>query len=156
MLRIHPAVRAWEYKFRRQIAGTGLDVLQSIARKSPMSRLVPMALSQAAFRVHDCYCGPESNENLGHLPVASGEVGTAHSTMYERIEVTCECGHQPTRLREVGLTVDRQLVIYWRCSHCRRQVYRVKPLAECLRECPVPAPASEAGINSAIPQAKAS
>jgi len=56
--------------------------------------------------------------------------------MYERIEVACECGRQPTRLREVGLTADRQLVIYWRCSYCRRQVYRIKPLAECWRECP--------------------
>src|SRR5579872_2666647 len=58
------------------------------------------------------------------------------STMYERIELSCDCGWQPTRLREVGLTVDRQLVIYWRCSNCRRQVYRIKPLAECWRECP--------------------
>ena len=58
--------------------------------------------------------------------------------MYETIELSCECGRRPTRLREVGLTVDRQLVIYWRCSQCRRQVYRVKPLAECWRECPVP------------------
>lgn len=75
-------------------------------------------------------------EKVGDLSMAYGEAGTAHATMYERIEVSCECGRQPTRLREVGLTVDRQLVIYWRCSHCRRQVYRVKPLAECWRECP--------------------
>ena len=76
--------------------------------------------------------------------------------MYERIELTCECGHQPARLREVGLTVDRQLVIYWRCSHCRRQVYQVKPLAECWRECPVPVPVSEAGVDSSTPPVKAS
>lgn len=56
--------------------------------------------------------------------------------MYERIQLSCECGSQPSRLREVGLSADRQLVIYWRCSNCRRHMYIVKPLAECVRECP--------------------
>ena len=70
--------------------------------------------------------------------------------MYERIEVSCECGRQPARLREVGLTVDRQLVIYWRCSGCRRQVYRVKPLAECWRECPAPIPSAAPQIGDSV------
>ena len=69
--------------------------------------------------------------------------------MYERIELSCECGWHPTRLREVGLTVDRQLVIYWRCSHCRRQVYRVKPLADCWRECPATLPDGETAVEGA-------
>ena len=56
--------------------------------------------------------------------------------MYEQIPLSCACGRQPTRLREVGLTADRQLVIYWRCSDCRRHMYIVKPLSECMRECP--------------------
>lgn len=55
--------------------------------------------------------------------------------MYRQIPLACECGRQPTRLREVGLTDDRQLVIYWRCSQCRRHMYIVKPLFDCLRDC---------------------
>ena len=73
---------------------------------------------------------------LGVFPVASGKGGTAHRDfMYEQIPLLCECGRQPGRLREIGLTADRQLVIYWRCSHCRRHVYIVKDLAECWRDC---------------------
>ena len=71
--------------------------------------------------------------------------------MYQRIELSCECGRQPARVREVGLTADRQLVIYWRCSQCRKHVYIVKSLADYWRECPgtvtpqqVAAPAFEA------------
>ena len=56
--------------------------------------------------------------------------------MYQRITLSCECGRQPGRLREVGLTPDRQLVIHWRCSQCRRHVYIVKSLADYWRECP--------------------
>jgi len=63
--------------------------------------------------------------------------------MYQRIDVACECGHQPTRVREVGLTADRQLVIYWRCSHCRRHMYIVKALADYWRECPSHIPQNE-------------
>ena len=59
--------------------------------------------------------------------------------MYQRIELACECGRQPARIREVGLTVDRQLVIYWRCSQCRKHVYVVKSLADYWRECPTAA-----------------
>jgi len=62
--------------------------------------------------------------------------------MYERIQLSCECGSQPSRLREIGLSADRQLVIYWRCSNCRRHMYIVKPLADCVRECPAEESAS--------------
>lgn len=69
--------------------------------------------------------------------------------MYQQIPLLCECGQEPTRLREVGLTADRQLVIYWRCSHCRRHVYIVKPLADCWRDCPMPdSVPSEANLGS--------
>jgi len=34
------------------------------------------------------------------------------------------------------LTPDRQLVIYWRCSQCRKHIYIVKSLADYWRECP--------------------
>ncbi len=56
--------------------------------------------------------------------------------MYIRIPFACECGKSPSRLREVGLTSDHQLVVYWRCSQCRKHVYIVKPLADYWRECP--------------------
>ena len=32
--------------------------------------------------------------------------------------------------------MDRQLVIYWRCSQCRKHVYVIKSLADYWRECP--------------------
>ena len=70
--------------------------------------------------------------------------------MYERISLSCDCGWEPSRLREVGLTADRQLVIYWRCSHCRRHVYIVKPLTDCLRDC---SSLEGAVVNSAAPLA---
>ena len=93
---------------------------------------------------------PKDQYENGALPVASGKIGAAHTSMYERIELTCECGWQPTRLREVGLTVDRQLVIYWRCSNCRRQMYRVKPLAECWQECPAAVPDAESEAHDSV------
>lgn len=62
--------------------------------------------------------------------------GPPIAAMYQQIPLSCECGQQPARLREVGLTADRQLVIYWRCSACRRHMYIVKPLAECWSDCP--------------------
>jgi hypothetical protein len=58
--------------------------------------------------------------------------------MYQRIALSCHCGRRPTRLREIGLTSDRQLVIYWQCSQCRKHVYVVRPLADYWRECPSP------------------
>jgi len=75
--------------------------------------------------------------------------------MYERIDVSCDCGWHPTRLREVGLTVDRQLVIYWRCSHCRRQVYRIKPLAECWHECPTLSGRDQPAADDSVGASKA-
>src|SRR5947209_6166935 len=89
-----------------------------------------------AVPAHHCYCGPEPILKAGDLPVASGEAGTAQSIVYGRIEVSCACGRRPTRLRDVGLTVD-----------LRRQLYRVRPLAECWRECPEAAPVSRAGVH---------
>ena len=63
--------------------------------------------------------------------------------MYQRIRLECNCGRQPARIRELGLTPDRQLVVGWRCPRCRKQVYIVRPLADYWRECPSPgAPAA--------------
>ena len=68
--------------------------------------------------------------------------------MYERIQLSCECGSQPSRLREIGLSAERQLVIYWRCSNCRRHMYIVKPLADCVRECPTEEEPSSAMVET--------
>jgi hypothetical protein len=56
--------------------------------------------------------------------------------MYQRIELCCECGKRAAGLRELGLTMDRQLVVHWRCAGCKRHVYVMKPLADYWRECP--------------------
>ncbi|HEV3329848.1 MAG TPA: hypothetical protein VG096_02630 [Bryobacteraceae bacterium] len=45
----------------------------------------------------------------------------------------------------MGLTIDRQLVIYWRCSQCRKHVYVVKSLADYWRECPTNAQLPQQG-----------
>jgi len=62
--------------------------------------------------------------------------------------LSCECGMAPTRVRQVGLSTEHQLVIHWWCASCRKAVYVVKDLAECWEESPkgddpeiVPAPA---------------
>jgi hypothetical protein len=60
--------------------------------------------------------------------------------MYQRIMLSCECGRQPFKVREIGLTPERQLVIYWRCSQCRKHVYIVKSLADYWRDCPSTTP----------------
>jgi hypothetical protein len=36
----------------------------------------------------------------------------------------------------VGLTSEYELVLRWTCARCGREVKRVKPLADCCRECP--------------------
>ena len=56
--------------------------------------------------------------------------------MYQRIQLSCECGRPPARVRELGLTSDRQLVIHWRCGQCKKHMFVVKSLADYWRECP--------------------
>ncbi len=55
---------------------------------------------------------------------------------YETLPLHCECGQQATRIREVGLTADHQLVLHWRCVACKKYVYVVKSLSDCWRDCP--------------------
>jgi len=55
---------------------------------------------------------------------------------FETLRLRCECGRPTRGIREVGFTTDHQLVLHWRCSGCKRQVYVVKPLSECWRDCP--------------------
>ncbi len=55
---------------------------------------------------------------------------------FQELPLRCECGLVPGRIKRVGLTARHQLAIHWRCSGCRREVYVVKDLADCWRECP--------------------
>jgi len=73
---------------------------------------------------------------------------------FRQFALACECGLVPTRLRQVGLSTDHQLVIHWWCIGCRKAMYVVKDLAECWEESPsasdpdiVPARAYDAGLH---------
>lgn len=55
---------------------------------------------------------------------------------FRGVPLNCECGRAPTRIRQVGLNSNHQLVIQWICAGCRRTVFTVKDLSECWRECP--------------------
>lgn len=59
---------------------------------------------------------------------------------YRHISLCCGCGQPPSRIDEIGLTDDHELVIHWWCDECKRVVYASKPLAECWNECPSPQP----------------
>jgi len=52
----------------------------------------------------------------------------------------------PTRIRQVGLSTEHQLVIHWLCMRCGRAMFVVKDLADCWEECPQP---DDAGISPA-------
>ena len=58
---------------------------------------------------------------------------------FRQFALSCECGLVPTRIRQVGLSTEHQLVIHWWCIGCRKAMYVVKDLAECWEECPKPA-----------------
>lgn len=57
---------------------------------------------------------------------------------FRQFALSCECGLVPTRIRQVGLSTEHQLVIHWWCLGCRKAMYVVKDLAECWEECPKP------------------
>lgn len=59
---------------------------------------------------------------------------------YRHLSLCCKCGEAPTRIDEVGLTDDHELVIHWWCEGCKRVVYASKSLSDCWRECPEPKP----------------
>ena len=62
---------------------------------------------------------------------------------YRHLSLCCKCGQAPTRIDEVGLTDDHELVIHWWCEECKRVVYASKSLAECWQDCPTPETAVE-------------
>jgi len=55
---------------------------------------------------------------------------------YQTVSLLCECGKVPKVISAVGFSTDHQLVIHWRCSRCKEQVYVVKPLVDCWLDCP--------------------
>ena len=64
---------------------------------------------------------------------------------FRQFALCCECGLIPTRVRQVGLSTEHQLVIHWWCMGCRKAMFIVKDLAECWEECPKP---EEFGVTS--------
>jgi len=63
---------------------------------------------------------------------------------YRHLSLSCKCGQTPSRIDEVGLTDDHELVIHWWCEECKRVVYASKSLADCWQDCPKPQPDSKA------------
>lgn len=63
---------------------------------------------------------------------------------YRHLSLCCRCGQVPSRIDEVGLTDDHEIVIHWWCEECKRVVYASKSLADCWRDCP-PVRAVESG-----------
>lgn len=57
---------------------------------------------------------------------------------FRPFNLRCECGLISTRIRQVGLSAEHQLVIHWWCAGCRKAMFVVKDLAECWGECPKP------------------
>ena len=55
---------------------------------------------------------------------------------FRPMPLVCECGFVPVRLKTVGFTSEYELVVHWRCIACGKLVYVVKPLADCVRDCP--------------------
>jgi hypothetical protein len=64
---------------------------------------------------------------------------------FRQFALCCECGLIPTRIRQVGLSTEHQLVIHWWCMGCRKAMFVVKDLAECWENCPSP---DEFGVTS--------
>ena len=57
---------------------------------------------------------------------------------FVQLPLYCTCGRAASRIRDVGLTTDHQLVVGWWCSGCKKHVLVVKALADCWRDCPKP------------------
>jgi hypothetical protein len=66
-----------------------------------------------------------------------------------RLRLSCPCGRIARQFTAIGFSADCQLVISWRCSHCKNWVHYVKPLADCLRQCPTDIDALLEALDSA-------
>jgi hypothetical protein len=68
------------------------------------------------------------------------------------LPLRCECGLVPAHVRQVGLSAEHQLVIHWRCAHCKKQIYVVKDLADCWQDCPAVTNKSETAAVEFLPR----
>jgi len=73
---------------------------------------------------------------------------------YRTLSLHCQCGTPSSRIREIGFTSDRQLVVHWRCSQCKSYVYGLKPLDDCFEICPTEEELAEAEVPSETPVVK--
>ena len=55
---------------------------------------------------------------------------------YRSFSLACRCGQAPSRIEEIGVSDEHELVIHWWCDECQKVVYAVKSLSDCWRECP--------------------
>lgn len=55
---------------------------------------------------------------------------------YRTLKLSCPCGKITKHVAEVGLTCEHQIVFHWRCSRCRNEMYLVRALSDCWRDCP--------------------
>jgi hypothetical protein len=74
---------------------------------------------------------------------------------FRQFALCCECGLVPTRIRQVGLSVEHQLVIHWWCMGCRKSMFVVKDLAECWEECPKEDEFGVTAVTKPDPEAQA-
>lgn len=50
---------------------------------------------------------------------------------YRHLSISCRCGLAPSRIDEVGITDDREIVVHWWCEECQRVVYAAKSVDTC-------------------------
>jgi hypothetical protein len=73
---------------------------------------------------------------------------------YRTLSLQCHCGRPSSRIREIGFTADRQLVVHWRCSECKSYVYGLKPLDDCFLICPTEEELAAADVQTEEPAPK--
>jgi len=54
---------------------------------------------------------------------------------YRRFPMSCECGGEPKQIAGVGFSINREIVIHWRCGRCHKRVCTVKPILEAWSDC---------------------
>jgi hypothetical protein len=61
------------------------------------------------------------------------------------LSLFCPCGLAATRINQVGLTAEYELALNWQCTGCGTNMYVLKTLSDCCRECPEADGVSEFG-----------
>ena len=54
---------------------------------------------------------------------------------FQKLSFQCCCGQSANEIAELGLTRNHQLVVRWRCPGCDQEIFVVKSLSDCWREC---------------------